>query len=273
MTDKKIKNKMTPQKKYYGIIKTIINACETKGWNAYPENKDKDYQVGTISISKRYAAYEEVTGFIEFTIADEHIKYSIQKTSFYGYGLDSLLEVISIKLQKDGWARSKNETKPEKKETSEAVTEPLTTLSTILHNFDRAVRQIRRRYNDRGTIEIKDEYDVQDLLHTILRAVFDDIRPEEYTPSYAGGSSRIDLLLKKEKTLVEVKFASSKLKEKEIGEQLIIDIKKYQTHPDCQNIYCLVYDPSGIIRNPIGLERDLSGIQDKIGVKVLVVPQ
>jgi hypothetical protein len=24
---------------------------------------------------------------------------------------------------------------------------------------------------------------------------FDDIRPEEYTPSYAGGSSRIDFLL------------------------------------------------------------------------------
>ena len=28
---------------------------------------------------------------------------------------------------------------------------------------------------------------------------FDDIRPEEYTPSYAGGSSRIDFLLKDEK--------------------------------------------------------------------------
>jgi REase_DpnII-MboI len=34
-------------------------------------------------------------------------------------------------------------------------------------------------------MDIKDEYDVQDLLHAILRAFFDDVRPEEFVPSYA----------------------------------------------------------------------------------------
>ena len=53
--------------------------------------------------------------------------------------------------------------------------------------------------------EIKDEYDVQDLLNALLRLNFDDVRPEEYTPSYAGSSTRVDFLLKKEKIVIEVK--------------------------------------------------------------------
>lgn len=256
----------TQKKKYRGIVKTMLAACKAKGWDAYLEAEDKDYQVGTIHVSKSFGL-EEVSGVIEFTLAAGQLKYSIQKTSFHGYGIDALLTAISTKLENDGW------TAPKGKKESKVVEAPSEILLTVLRNFDRVVRQTKRRYNNRTTIEIKDEYDVQDLLHAILRAFFSDVRPEEYTPSYAGGSSRVDFLLKKEKAIVETKFASQKLKEKEIGNQLIIDIKKYQTHPDCQNLYCLVYDPDGVIRNPVGLETDLSGTHDKIGVKVLVVPQ
>jgi hypothetical protein len=35
---------------------------------------------------------------------------------------------------------------------------------------------------------LKDEYDVQDLLYALLRIFFDDVRPEEWTPSFAGKS-------------------------------------------------------------------------------------
>ncbi|MEI6002257.1 hypothetical protein H3V53_35580 [Paraburkholderia bengalensis] len=35
-----------------------------------------------------------------------------------------------------------------------------------------------------------DEYDVQDLLHGVLHLEFDDIRPEEWCPSYAGTGTR-----------------------------------------------------------------------------------
>lgn len=38
------------------------------------------------------------------------------------------------------------------------------------------------------------EYDVQDLLHAMLRPWINDIRPEEFTPSYAGLSTRMDFL-------------------------------------------------------------------------------
>lgn len=148
-------------------------------------------------------------------------------------------------------------------------------IQQILNRFDRTVRQFKRRYNQRSTIDVNDEYDVQDVLHAILKCYFYDVRPEEYSPSYAGASSRIDFLLKREKIIIEAKHASNKLKDKKIGEQLIIDIKRYETHPDCETLFCFVYDPEGNIQNPMALENDLSGQHGKSNfkVKVIIAPE
>ncbi len=105
----------------------------------------------------------------------------------------------------------------------------------------------------RETLTIKDEYDVQDLLHALLKLHFSDVRPEEWTPSYAGNSNRMDFLLKEAHIAIEVKMTRDNLKDKEIGEQLIIDIDKYQQHPDVNTLYCFVYDPNAILHNPVGL--------------------
>jgi hypothetical protein len=105
-----------------------------------------------------------------------------------------------------------------------------------------------------------------------LRLFFKDIRPEEYTPSYAGKSSRMDFLIKEIKTVVEAKKARDNLRDKEIGEELTLDIAKYNTHPDCEKLYCFVYDPDGLIRNQKGLESDLSGNKNGLDVKVLIRP-
>ena len=145
-------------------------------------------------------------------------------------------------------------------------------IENIFENFHSCCRQARIRYEDRPTIDVKDEYDVQDLLHILLKLHFSDIRPEEYTPSYAGRSSRMDFLLKDIKTVIEVKITKKNQKDKEIGEQLTLDIAKYSTHPDCKELYCFVYDPEGLIRNPKGLERDLSGNKNGLIVQVFIRP-
>lgn len=101
---------------------------------------------------------------------------------------------------------------------------------------------------------------------------FDDIRAEEYSPSYAGGSSRLDFLLKKEEIIViESKMASNKLKDRQVGEQLIIDIARYKAHLNCKHLICFVYDPNNNLKNPSGLEADLSKKHDALNVKVIVV--
>jgi len=122
------------------------------------------------------------------------------------------------------------------------------------------------------TLSVEDEYDVQDLLHALLTLYFDDIRPEEWTPSYAGGSSRMDFLLKKEQIVLEVKKTRKGLGAKELGEQLLIDIQKYKEHPDCSTLFCFVYDPEGRIANPRGIENDLNKTYNGLPVKVLITP-
>ena len=130
-----------------------------------------------------------------------------------------------------------------------------------------------RRHENRGTIQLIDEYDVQDLLHALLRLHFEDVRPEEWTPSYSGGANRMDFLLKDEEIAIEVKMTRPGLKDKDLGDQLIIDIAKYQNHPNCKCLYCYVYDPEGIIRNPRGLEKDLMEIGKGFPVHVFVRPE
>lgn len=145
-------------------------------------------------------------------------------------------------------------------------------LETIFNRFHIIARQLLRRYSNRPTLSIKDEYDVQDLLHALLKEHFDDVRPEEWTPSYAGGCNRMDFLLKEEEIAIEVKMTRDGLKDKEIGDQLIIDIAKYEEHPNCKQLYCFVYDSEEILRNPRGLEKDLEKRANKIGVKVFIRP-
>lgn len=52
------------------------------------------------------------------------------------------------------------------------------------------------------------------------------------------------------------------LRDKEIGEQLLIDIVKYSKHPNCGKLYCFVYDNGQYLKNPVALEKDLSGVND-----------
>lgn len=132
--------------------------------------------------------------------------------------------------------------------------EPLDNLMKIIDRFHLVVKQLRNRYNSRETLDIVDEYDVQDLFHSLLYIFFNDVRAEEWTPSYAGKCARQDFLLKKEKIVIEIKKTRKGLSAKELGDQLIIDINRYKTHPDCDTLVCFVYDPEERVLNPVGIE-------------------
>lgn len=83
----------------------------------------------------------------------------------------------------------------------------------------------------------------------------------------------MDFLLREANIAIEVKMTRDNLKDKEIGEQLIIDIAKYKQHPNVNVLYCFVYDPNSNIYNPVGLENDLNQqSSDDFKVKVFVRP-
>jgi hypothetical protein len=146
-------------------------------------------------------------------------------------------------------------------------------IENIFFKFHKVVGEISKRHENRGTLQITDEYDVQDFLRGLLRLYFDDIRKEQWTPSYAGKSTRIDLLLQEEQIAVETKMTRKGLDEKKLGDELIIDIAHYQKHPKCKTLYCFVYDPEERISNPRGFERDLTRRHDGLETMVFVLPK
>ena len=149
---------------------------------------------------------------------------------------------------------------------------PVQLVGAICERFHVVARQLRSRHDNRATLDVQDEYDVQDLMHGLLQLYFDDIRPEEWAPSYAGKSCRMDFLLKTEQIVIETKKTRDGLGAKEVGTQLIEDIARYRTHPDCDALICFVYDPDGRISNPRGIEKDLASMSESIDVRVLIRP-
>lgn len=145
-------------------------------------------------------------------------------------------------------------------------------IKLITDRFHVVARQLRDRYSDRETLKIKDEYDVQDLFHSLLKLFFEDVREEEWTPSYAGSASRVDFLLKTEQIVVEIKKTREGLKSRKVGEELLFDSMRYQAHPNCNQLICFVYDPEGIIGNPRGIENDLTQELNGFPISVYISP-
>jgi hypothetical protein len=69
--------------------------------------------------------------------------------------------------------------------------DPAISVERICSRVPLVVRQLRVRHDGRPVHDVEDEYDLQDLLHSLLHLFFDDVRPEEYTPSYAGKAARV----------------------------------------------------------------------------------
>ena len=110
-------------------------------------------------------------------------------------------------------------------------TRPAEFITGLCRRFPLFVTEIGRRHNGRDSIQVADEYDVQDLLRSILHLHFDHVQPEEWNPSYGGVQSRSDLMLKPERIVIETKMTRKSLSQRELVHQLIVDKAQYQAHP------------------------------------------
>lgn len=183
------------------------------------------------------------------------------------------LEIISDKNNKEeqydtlvGILKAINEIAPNKK-----IDDIESILEKICKNFHKFAKSLLNRHSNRSTIVIHDEYDVQDLLLSILRLFIDDVRPEDYVPSFAGSNSRTDFFLPKYGTYIETKMTRNGLSDKEIGEQLSIDIARYRNN--CQKLICFIYDKDNLLTNPFGLISDLEKLStEELSIRVFISP-
>jgi len=145
-------------------------------------------------------------------------------------------------------------------------------LVALCRRFPLFVERLSGRQRNRQPIVVQDEYDVQDLLHAILKLHFDDVRPEEITPSYAGNSSRVDFFLPHERIIVEAKMTREKLGQREVANELIMDATRYSKMERVDTLICLVYDPQRRCLNPISLENDVAASSTRLKVRAVVCP-
>lgn len=148
-------------------------------------------------------------------------------------------------------------------------------LQTIIRGLPRAMHPLAHRRKGAVSLSFDSEYDIQDLFHSQLRPWIADIRPEEFTPSYAGSSTRMDFLLPRYSLVLETKRIRDKAHATKIGDELIIDIEHYRRHQKCDRLWCVVYDPAHLIPNPSGLVADLEGKRStsdgSVEVRVFVI--
>ena len=247
------------------VHEIVESVCRRTGWACTVLSiDDEKWLYVTLRVEKTtYTILGSTTvgGELAISVADDG-KVEIHSPRFTPGYLPSLCNAMRAEVRQLPWVPD------EREPSSDEQTGSLRRLEQLLRRFHQVAKQLERRHAGRSTLVIKDEYDVQDLLHALLKTVFDDVRPEDPTPSRAGASSRVDFVLKAERIVIEVKKASHKLGDKQLGEQLVVDIERYQSHPDCDTLMCFVYDPDSCLSNPKGLENDLSRRHGNLQVSV-----
>lgn len=146
-------------------------------------------------------------------------------------------------------------------------------LRRVCARFHLVARQLRLRKEYRPTLEINDEYDLQDLFYALLRLQFDEVGTEDWSPPYAQGARRTSYLLDWDKTVVVVKQTRSGLSAKDLAEQVAADQAHYSSRASGATLLCFIYDPEGRVGNPRGLEADLTCTDGTYRVEVIVAPK
>lgn len=144
-----------------------------------------------------------------------------------------------------------------------STTDPEQLLSTWVTVFRRLPTFIRvgnesPRASQVPPISIADEKGLQDVMEAILRLHFDDVRREDHIQQVAGAASLVDFQLPDVGLFIEAKMTRKSLRDKGVGDELLVDAGRYPAHPSCKAILAVVYDPQHHVRNAPGLEKDLS---------------
>ncbi len=151
--------------------------------------------------------------------------------------------------------------------------DPLESVRKICQRFHAVTRQLRLRKDYRATLEVEDDYDLQDLFCALLRVEFDEVGIEEWLPPYTEGAPRSAFLLCGGRIAVVVKKTRPGLTTKELVEQVTADSGHYGSRDKCTTLFCFIYDPEGRIGSPKQLETDLTSVSDRYTIDVLVAPK
>lgn len=141
-------------------------------------------------------------------------------------------------------------------------------LPEIIRGFSEAVSILRDRRGDRPGFEITCEQDVQNLFHSLIKPIFPDSRAEEYTRKDAGNSKRIDFVIPEINAGIEIKFIRDEGHARKVADELKVDFESYHKHPDCSQLFAVVWDEEKHIIDRSNFEKDLTGPREIDGTRL-----
>jgi hypothetical protein len=151
--------------------------------------------------------------------------------------------------------------------------DPLRLIRKVCHRFHAVARQLRLRRDYRATLEVEDDYDLQDLLCALLKVEFEEVATDEWIPPYTEGAPRTTLLVNKDQIAVVAKKTRPGLTAKELADQVAADTAYYKAQGRCSTLFCFMYDPEGRIGSPRRLESTLTSVSGHCRIEVLVAPK
>ena len=209
------------------VVAVFVDICEKKG---------KDLTLpGLDTISSIKEKYKDI-----FVVAYTH------------YGVERINQAYSNGAD---WSWNKGEIKDLKYEDLNSHIEKhampykkfsgIVLLKEVLSNFSNAIIKItKERRKEHSPFIINDEYDVQDILYTILKSIFIDLKEEDFSPKVGGKGTRIDFTIPSEKIVIETKMIKkSDTNEHKCIAELKEDYESYYKYPDIEYLVCLIYDP------------------------------
>ena len=141
---------------------------------------------------------------------------------------------------------------------SAEVGPPQPDMALILHLCERlplVARLLASRKRAKAAYEIDDEYDVQDLLHAVIRGYLKYSVDEEPLGKVGGvRSARADIAIADLGILIELKYVSGPTDQQRLVEEFAQDLLLYSAWPPLKTFVYLVYNASDL-RDPEALQR------------------
>lgn len=129
-----------------------------------------------------------------------------------------------------------------------------------------AARILANRRSGKTPFSMSDEYDVQDLMHSILRAYVKHSVTEEPMGKIAGvRHGRADIAIEDLQTIIEAKFVRGPDDQRRLVEEYSNDLLLYTKWPSLKHLIFLIYN-SQDLRDPEAFEK-LEGPQNVNGVE------
>jgi REase_DpnII-MboI len=180
---------------------------------------------------------------VSWNVLDEAIGTN-QGAQIKGPSLNAFVDALEIIL---GRLDNYNDAEEFRMGTLVTVNTDIELAERICARVAKAARILTARRGKKASFEIKDEYDVQDLIHALFRAFFKYPVTENPLPKAAGAvSTRADLCIEELGLIMEAKFVRAQKDQARIEKELATDLIFYSAWEPLKYLFFVVYNSADL---------------------------